>query len=205
MIYEFRTYDLAPGSLTEVIKRFSKAYEKRKKLSKLAAFFYTEIGPLNQIIHVWPYDDTNEREKIRAQAVETGAWPPYIIDFIRHQHVEIMKPWPFSTELNPGNHGPFYEMRSYNCKPGSLGVIQERWLTKYTERVALSPLSAVFSVDIGTALKIVHLWPYQDLKQRSEIRDLALKNDIWPPKGGGDYYFSQETKILLPAPFSPMQ
>jgi len=54
MIYEVRTYDLQPHSIPEVEKRFGEAYEYRKKVSPLAAFFHTEIGPLNQIIHIWP-------------------------------------------------------------------------------------------------------------------------------------------------------
>ena len=45
MIYEVRTYDLLPHSLPEVEKRFGEAYEKRKAISPLAAFFHTEIGP----------------------------------------------------------------------------------------------------------------------------------------------------------------
>jgi hypothetical protein len=52
MIYEMRTYDIKPRSLPEVEKRFGEAYEKRKKYSELAAFWHTEIGPLNQIIRV---------------------------------------------------------------------------------------------------------------------------------------------------------
>ena len=82
MIYEFRTYDLKPGSVPEVIKRFGESYEQRKKFSKLAAFFYTEIGPLNQIIHIWPYKDTRDREETRTNAVNSGAWPPNIKEYI---------------------------------------------------------------------------------------------------------------------------
>ncbi len=52
MIFEVRTYRLAMGSTQEAIKRFGEAYEHRKKYSEMAAFFYTEIGPLNQIIHI---------------------------------------------------------------------------------------------------------------------------------------------------------
>ena len=48
MIYEVRTYDLKPRSMEEFEKRFGDAYEKRKKHSELAAFWHTEIGPLNQ-------------------------------------------------------------------------------------------------------------------------------------------------------------
>ena len=57
MIYEIRTYQIAPGSLAEVEKRFGEAYEYRKKYSPLTAFWHTEIGPLNEIIHVWGYQD----------------------------------------------------------------------------------------------------------------------------------------------------
>ena len=69
MIFEMRTYDLKPRTQPEVVKRFGEAYEKRKQLSELAAFWHTEIGPLNQIIHVWPYKDLEERTRIRAEAV----------------------------------------------------------------------------------------------------------------------------------------
>jgi hypothetical protein len=52
MIYEIRTYQLKVGSLAEVQKRFGAAYEHRQKYSPLAAFWHTEIGPLNEIVHV---------------------------------------------------------------------------------------------------------------------------------------------------------
>ena len=85
MIYEMRTYDIKPRSLPEVEKRFGEAYEKRKKYSELAAFWHTEIGPLNQIIHVWGYKDLEERNKIREAAVKDKVWPPKIAEFIVSQ------------------------------------------------------------------------------------------------------------------------
>ena len=41
MIYEIRTYRVKVGSLAEVEKRFGEAYEQRKKISPLAAFWHT--------------------------------------------------------------------------------------------------------------------------------------------------------------------
>ena len=73
MIYETRTYRLQPRSLPEVLKRFEAGYQIRKKHSELAAFFYTEIGPLNQIIHIWPYEDMAERATVRAAASKDEA------------------------------------------------------------------------------------------------------------------------------------
>src|SRR5262245_62528646 len=84
MIYEVRTYDCKPQSVPEVEKRFAEAYETRKKFSQLAAYWHTEIGPLNQVIHVWPYKDLEERRKIREAAVKEsgGKWPPSTSEFM---------------------------------------------------------------------------------------------------------------------------
>ena len=106
MIQEIRTYRIAPGSLAEVEKRFGEAYEKRKKYSELTAFWHTEIGPLNEIIHVWGYRDLAERARIRAEAVKDGVWPPKIAEFIREMNSEIVNPFPFVPEVQPGKIGP---------------------------------------------------------------------------------------------------
>ena len=105
MIYEMRTYDLKPRALPEVEQRFGEAYEKRKKYSELAAFWHTEIGPLNQIIHVWGYKDMEERNRIREAAVKDGVWPPKISEFIVSQKSEIMVPFSFMKPIQPAKVG----------------------------------------------------------------------------------------------------
>ena len=76
MIYEVRTYTLRPGSVPEFEKNFGEALPYREKYSKLGAFWHTEIGPLNQVIHVWPYESVEERDSIRAEAANAPTWPP---------------------------------------------------------------------------------------------------------------------------------
>ena len=58
MIYEFK---FSVGSLPIVIEKFQEKIDGRNNISKIGAFWYTEIGPLNQIIHVWPYDSIEHR------------------------------------------------------------------------------------------------------------------------------------------------
>ena len=53
MIIEIRTYTVQPGSVATVEERFGQALPARAKLSPLAAFWHTEVGPLNRVIHVW--------------------------------------------------------------------------------------------------------------------------------------------------------
>ena len=76
MIYEVRTYRLKPGTLAECERIFGDALPRREEFSSLGAFWHTEIGPLNEIIHVWPYESLQQRTEARARAMQSGAWPP---------------------------------------------------------------------------------------------------------------------------------
>ena len=76
MIFELRTYTLKVGALDTVNKLFAERLEHRVKYSPLAGYWYTDIGPLNQIIHIWPYRTLNERMEIRSKAEATGLYPP---------------------------------------------------------------------------------------------------------------------------------
>ena len=212
MIYEVRTYDVKPHSIPEVEKRFGEAYEKRKKYSELAAFWHTEIGPLNQIIHVWPYKDLEERARIRAAAVKDGAWPPKTSEFMVNQRSDIMVPFSFSPELKPGKMGPYFEMRTYTYASGELPKFVQLWEKALPSRLKVGPLCAVWYSELGGLNKFVHIWPYPTLDARNETRKKAQDTGMWPPsvvakKEGLPVYqlLAQENKILMPAAFSPLQ
>lgn len=208
MIYEFRTYTLHPRTQPEFLKRFGEALPKREKLSKLAAMWTTEIGPLNQVIHVWGYDNALERAKVREEAVKTGVWPPPTSEFIQDMKSEILVPLPYSPQLIPSNHGPIFEMRSYTLKAGGTPQMADAWGKHLPGRVALSPLIGVFTSDIGGLNQWVHIWAYKSLDERGAVRKKAMDAGIWPPPSTPDKpspTVRQETKILLPASFSPIK
>ena len=211
MIYEMRTYDLKPRAVGEFEQRFGEAYEKRKKYSELAAFWHTEIGPLNQVIHVWPYKDLLERDRIRAAAVRDGIWPPAgNPGMIVNMRSEIMIPFAISPELKPGKAGPYFEMRTYTHAAGHLPHIISLWEKALPERVQISPICAAWYSELGGLNKFVHIWPYPTLDARVEARKKAQAAGVWPPsptKHGTPAYelFHQENKILMPSSFSPLQ
>jgi hypothetical protein len=74
MIIEMRTYTVQPGSVATVEERFGQALPARAKLSPLAAFWHTEVGPLNRVIHVWAYDSFEDRTRIRAESQKVHSW-----------------------------------------------------------------------------------------------------------------------------------
>jgi NIPSNAP len=204
VIYEIRTYQIAPGSLAEVEKRFGDAYQYRKKYSELTAFLHTEVGPLNEIVHIWGYKDLADRARVRGESSKEANWPPKIQEFIRQMRSEIVNPFSFIPEPH-GKMGPVYELRYYTIKPGTLPDLAKGWESKVGERSKLSPIVFAGGVEFGRANGFVHIWAYSSMDQRMQVREDARKKGVWPPPGGGDRLITQENKILLPAAFSPLQ
>lgn len=206
MIIEVRTYQLKPGSVAEVEKRFGEGLPAREKLSKLTALWHTEVGALNEITHIWTYDSFEQRMAIRAEAVKTGVWPPKIGEFIVSMQSEIFIPAPFSPSLEPRQVGPLFEIRSYTLAPGALPGMIERWAGKIDERVKLSPLVGAWYSELGGLNKWVHIWAYKDAAERQRIRAEAVARGIWPPGGGAaGLVVKQENKLVMPADCSPLR
>ncbi|NQW23234.1 MAG: NIPSNAP family protein [SAR202 cluster bacterium] len=205
MIYEVRTYTLKPGSVAKFEENFGAALPHREKFSKLGAFWHTDIGPLNQVIHVWPYESLDERTRIRAEAVKDPNWPPHNDpEMYVHQQSEIFIPAPFMRPLGGDQAlGNVYEMRSYTYKTGTMGKVIDIWKDAVPHREEFSPLAAAMYTETGGLNKWVHIWPYKDLEERNKIRAEASATPHWPPPTR-EFLVSQESKILVPASFSPM-
>ena len=126
MIYEVRTYTLEPGSVPQFEESFAEALPHREKYSPLAAFWHTDIGTLNQVVHVWGYENLLEREQIRAEAAQDPNWPPRDTSMIMTMESEIWNPASFMRPMGGGQElGNLYEMRIYTYKPGSIPELSE--------------------------------------------------------------------------------
>ena len=205
MIIEMRSYDLKPGTVPAFEERFGAALPTRTKLSPLAGFWHTEVGPLNRVIHIWPYASLEERTRIRAEAVKAGGWPPDLGEFIVSMTSEIYLPAPFSPPLEPRTLGAIYEIRSYTLAAGQMPGMIERWAAKVPERIKLSPLVAAWSSELGGLNKWVHIWAYKDAAERQRIRAEAVAKGIWPPGSPAGTMLKQENMLAVPAAFSPLR
>src|SRR5215467_7998897 len=206
MIFEVRTYTLKPGTVPQAEQAFADKIAERVKYSPLAGFWRSEVGTLNQIIHIWPYKDTNERAAIRAKAVETKVWPVKIQEFILQMESKILEPAPFSPAFDPGQHGGIYEFRCYTYGPGSIPKVIESWSQRIKQRTALSPLIFAGFTDIGPLNQWVHVWAYKNMGERERIRGEAVKAGIWPPpRHESVQLLKQESTLTIPAACSPLR
>ena len=209
MIYEVRTYTLRPGTVAEFEERFAKRLALREKHSKLGAFWHTEVGPLNQVIHVYPYDNLQHRTAVRAALAQDTARQQLQggQDLVVAQESEIMTPAPFMHALGSRNYGTgnIYEMRTYTFAPGDLAKVLDGWGKAIEAREKFSPLAACWTSELGGLNKFVHTWVYKDLNERARVREESRKpGGQWPPQTGVRPV-RQENKLLMPASFSPVR
>ncbi len=62
-LYELRTYQVTVGKMAEVVNHYKTegwpVLDKHPK--KLVGYFTGDIGALNQLVHLWKFDDDNDR------------------------------------------------------------------------------------------------------------------------------------------------
>ena len=207
MIYELRTYDLRTGKVPDYHRAFAERIEGRMKYSKMAGHWYTEVGPLNQMVAIWPYEDLEQRTEIRrlVESAEGGTvWPPQSGDVIVGMKSEIYFPAPFMAPMEPRRIGPMYEMRIYSYPQEVIPAVLDAWADAVPEREKLSPMAGCWYSDFGGVNNFVSMWAYPSFEERLRIRKEAIDLGIWPPKAPMPPT-TQVTKILWPAAFSPMQ
>jgi hypothetical protein len=202
MIIEMRTYRLKPGSVPEAEKRFAEGLKERVRVSPLGAFFHTEVGPLNRIIHCWPYEDLAHRTKVRAEKIP--GWPPNISEFVEEMESKIIVAAPFSPKMEPRQLGGLYEIRTYTMQPGVTPTVVERWAERIEGRTKLSPLAFCGHTEIGPLNQWIHVWAYKDAAERFAIRDKARETGAWPPNTRG-MFVQQQNALVVPAEFSPLR
>jgi len=101
MIFDVRTYDIAPGKLgayVKIFESFAKPVADRHNF-QLVGFFTSRIGRLNQVVHIWQYDDLVQFETRRAARDADPDWGTYrekTAGMVVRQEDKIMDGAPFS-------------------------------------------------------------------------------------------------------------
>lgn len=101
MIFEMRTYTIKVGRLKSYIEHFEKVgFPIISKYATLVGYWYTEIGELNQVIHIWSYDDLNDREQKRGELYKDSLWLsefiPSAMEMLEKQESQIISAANFS-------------------------------------------------------------------------------------------------------------
>lgn len=76
MIVEQRIYTLKPGKVAEYLAlyRAEGLDVQVGHLGRLVGYYSVEVGALNQLIHMWAYEDANDRATRRAALYADPEW-----------------------------------------------------------------------------------------------------------------------------------
>ncbi len=211
MIHELRTYTIHPPKFKDFVAHTAKVGIKlRTKHSKVVGYWTTEIGELNQVVHLWEYEDFDHRTRVRAALAKDKTWNTRYLTrsrpMLQHQESMVLVPadfWPFTPPKGTG----IYELRSYRLHPGKVPEWLEHFKGGLQARVKYSKPVAIWSSEVGELNRVVHLWHYENLEHRAQVRKAVMADPGWKETVAKLQPLMQvmESKILIPTEFSPLK
>lgn len=111
MIIDLRTYTLRVGTLRDFLALYAREGlpVQRRHLGAPLGYYTTEVGELNQVVHLWQYADMADRERRRAALEADPQWRAYRsaaakLDQVIAQSNALLKAVDFAAFGCPDSH-----------------------------------------------------------------------------------------------------
>jgi hypothetical protein len=102
MLVEQRTYTTHPGKVRDYLALYETEglAVQRRILGRMVGYYRSEIGELNQVIHLWAYVDLSERGQLRAALLADPQFKAYVqkmLPLLVRQESRLLIPASFFT------------------------------------------------------------------------------------------------------------
>ncbi|XP_057688105.1 protein NipSnap homolog 1 [Corythoichthys intestinalis] len=94
-IYEMRSYSIKPGTMIEWGNHWARAIKYRQENNEAVGGFFSQIGDLYVVHHLWAYENLQSRDETRKSAWRKEGWDAnvsYTVPLIRSMECRIMIP-----------------------------------------------------------------------------------------------------------------
>lgn len=200
MLVDWIRYRVKPGQTASVLATL----EAARPVTGFYGVLHSVLGAEEQVYLLTDAAQT-PGETARAQLLAAeGVYAPapycHEIETSRFRTLDAL------PGLTGGDHGPVYEIRSYELQPHeALKLAEQGWSAVLEVRLGLRPITTVMHSVSGLTPRLVHIYPYASFAQRGEIRAEAIATGKWPPKGGAGRNRLMATELALAAPFSSLR
>ncbi len=210
MIVDLRRYTLKPGRLAFYLERYGAAgyAAQTRHLGEALGWFVVDVGPQNQVLHLWAYDSLAEMEVRRAAMAADPDWIAVRDEFkglFETQETRQMTAVEGLAYRQDGATPGLVDIRLYTLHHGELpkfldflrneaAAIQARhWRDNLCYLVS----------NTGAQNQIAHIWGHADHAQRLERRQALLSDPDWRNcmKTILPMMARMETMTATPAPF----
>ncbi|ORX34936.1 hypothetical protein BD324DRAFT_633298 [Kockovaella imperatae] len=82
-IFEMRSYQLVPGKLLEWEGAWRRGLEARRRFVQPVGAFFSQVGQLHEVHHLWQYPDMETRKSTREKAWSVGGWSDTVRETVR--------------------------------------------------------------------------------------------------------------------------
>lgn len=210
-LYELRTHTLRPGAIGDMLKAAGTVEQHIRKddYGRLEGCWSTDIGPLNQVMHLWSYRDFNKRAQLQTELAQNSRWTreyePLVRPLIVREDVRLLNA--AIGPVAPASTGNVYEFRNYRVKTGAVDQWIDAFKTGLPAREKYSKIVGLWRTDAGQPDEVCHIWAFPNLNARAEARSNSLKEPDWQAflAKGSPLLEEMHSTIMLPAPHSPLQ
>ncbi|KAK9459499.1 NIPSNAP-domain-containing protein [Lipomyces oligophaga] len=98
-LFELRSYDLQPGRLLEWESSWKRGIEHRRKVMEPVGAWFSQLGDLNKVFHLWQFADLEHRRISRDKCWDLKGWADTVhetVPLINKMESNILVPLPFS-------------------------------------------------------------------------------------------------------------
>ena len=195
MINELRMYTTRPGKMKDVVNASATVAQKIRggdTYGKLIGHWWSEIGKMNQYVHMWEYKDPEEMRRLRSELAAKEDWKnkfvPLVGPNILTQEIRLLRPL---TEIKkPVNSSNIYELKIIKLNIGQ----SAKWAKKFLEIVDLIENSSInigiWNTELQDPNEIISLWSHPNLENMSKYWYDLESNKDW-----NDFNIYQENSV----------
>ncbi|KAJ3213196.1 hypothetical protein HDU67_003174 [Dinochytrium kinnereticum] len=145
-------------------EQYSRIHENPDFKVRLYGSWKTEIGPLDQGLHIWEYNKYQGYDETTLLLSKDAPYQKFLKELrpmLRSRESQIMLEFAFWEGSSPSFTDGIYELRTYCLKPGRMLEWEHEWKKGLeARRKFVQPVGAWFS-QLGDLNYVHHLWAYE--------------------------------------------
>jgi len=212
MINELRMYTTRPGKMMHVVNSSATVAQTIRNgdtYGKLVGHWSSEIGRMNQYIHMWEYSDVEEMRKLRSELASKEDWRtkfvPLVGPYILTQEIRILRP--LTERKFPADKSNIYELKIIKLNIGEVNKWKNKFLDIVSDIEQKSINIGLWNTELQDPNEIISIWCHPNVESMSKFWSDMDNDKNW--LDFNDYQENavkyEESVILRPSVCSPLQ
>jgi len=213
-IHELYKHRVKPDRVDEYKSLVAQFYDSLAKNPdvdiKLTGSWEVIVGELDTFYHVWEHSGFHGYDEVvpkMAASKEYQDFAARLAPTLVSRSSQLIQEFSFWPSSPPKVLGGIYEMRTYSLKPGSLLEWEQEWRVGLEARKQFVEPIAAFFAQVGELHQVIHMWHYDSMESRKQMRQRAWEIDTWSNTVAKTVKLTDHmsAQILSPLPFSPLR